>query len=289
MPTLTTNYSLNKPLVADAIDEDLWGGYLNDNFDSLDSLIKDVDDVTYYVTAAKSANYTVLTSDRNKVLLVDATAGNITITLPASAAATSGYEVTIKKIDSSTNTVTIDGDASETIDGSSTYVLRNQYDVAVLIADATNWSIKSKIEPAALGSGVKAYQSSATSTLSVASWVVIGMDAEDYDDNTYHDTSSNNSRLTFNFTGRVHITGQIVIPNTNNGIFGVKIRKNGSADVAVHTVSLSSASQPTLQVSGDFSVTSGDYFELYAYNGSAPSVNSSAGIGNTFISAFRTK
>ena len=289
MPTLTTNYSFNKPLVADAIDEDLWGGYLNDNFDSLDTLVKSVDDVTYYVTAAKSANYTVLTSDRNKVLLVDATAGNITITLPSSASAASGFEITVKKIDSSTNTVTIDGDASETIDGSTTYVMRNQYDDAVLVADATNWHIKAKIEPAALGSGVKAYQNSTTSTLSVASWVALGMDAEDYDDNSYHDTSSNNSRLTFNFTGRVHITGQVVIPNTNNGVFGVKLRKNGSTDVAVHTVSLSSASQPTLQVTGDFSVTSGDYFELYAYNGSAPSVNSTTGIGNTFISAFRTK
>lgn len=36
MPTLTTNYSLNKPLVNNAVDEDLWGGQLNTNMDTLD-------------------------------------------------------------------------------------------------------------------------------------------------------------------------------------------------------------------------------------------------------------
>lgn len=37
MPTQTTHYSLNKPLVADAVDENLWGGYLNDDFDIIDT------------------------------------------------------------------------------------------------------------------------------------------------------------------------------------------------------------------------------------------------------------
>ena len=36
MPTTTTNFSLNKPLVNDAVDEDLWGGQLNTNMDSID-------------------------------------------------------------------------------------------------------------------------------------------------------------------------------------------------------------------------------------------------------------
>lgn len=37
MPTNTTNLSLNKPLVNDPTDADLWGGYLNSNADILDS------------------------------------------------------------------------------------------------------------------------------------------------------------------------------------------------------------------------------------------------------------
>ncbi len=39
MPTVTPNYGFNKPLVNNAIDADLWGGQLNTNFDSLDSLL----------------------------------------------------------------------------------------------------------------------------------------------------------------------------------------------------------------------------------------------------------
>lgn len=39
MPNQTTNFSFNKPLVNDAVDEDLWGGQLNDNWDSIDTLL----------------------------------------------------------------------------------------------------------------------------------------------------------------------------------------------------------------------------------------------------------
>jgi microcystin-dependent protein len=44
MPTLTTNYSLNKPLINNATDEDLWGGQLNDNMDTIDEELKAVSD-----------------------------------------------------------------------------------------------------------------------------------------------------------------------------------------------------------------------------------------------------
>jgi len=39
MPSLTPNYDFYLPLVNDPTDEDLWGGYLNDNFSSLDTII----------------------------------------------------------------------------------------------------------------------------------------------------------------------------------------------------------------------------------------------------------
>lgn len=39
MPNLTTNFSFNKPLVNDPIDEDLWGGQLNANWDSVDTIL----------------------------------------------------------------------------------------------------------------------------------------------------------------------------------------------------------------------------------------------------------
>lgn len=39
MPNLTSNFSFNKPLVNDPIDEDLWGGQLNSNWDSIDTIL----------------------------------------------------------------------------------------------------------------------------------------------------------------------------------------------------------------------------------------------------------
>lgn len=39
MPTYTTNYNIPKPLVNDPQDEDLWGDYLNDGMDIIDSTL----------------------------------------------------------------------------------------------------------------------------------------------------------------------------------------------------------------------------------------------------------
>lgn len=291
MPTTTTNYGWTKPNVNDPTDQDLWGGYLNANLDAQDTTVKSISDkanLTSTAISTKTANYTVLASDQCKVIAVDATSGNITITLLPAATATSGFKIGIKKTDSSSNTVTIDGNASETIDGALTFVLSNQYENVYIISNGTNWYVEDTLTQSIVGTGVKAYQSTGTS-LTAGSFVVVGFDAEDYDDGTYHDNVTNNSRLTVNFTGRISITGQVTIPNINNGIYALKIRKNGSTDIALNQSSFGAGTNTTLQVSGDFSVTSGDYFELLVYNGPAPTVTSSTGIGVTFFSFFRLK
>lgn len=72
------------------------------------------------------------------VILVDATSGAVTLTLPPAAAA---QEMGIKKIDVSGNAVTVDGDSAETIDGSTTVVLPSQYDAIRIASDGTTWWI----------------------------------------------------------------------------------------------------------------------------------------------------
>ena len=47
MPTTTTNYSWNKPTVGG--DEDAWGGYLNGNWDSVDTLLGGVTNAQFSV------------------------------------------------------------------------------------------------------------------------------------------------------------------------------------------------------------------------------------------------
>jgi hypothetical protein len=87
---------------------------------------------------SKGADYTLTASDRTVV--VDASGAARTMTLPA-AASHAGRIYTIKKTDSSANTVTIDGNASETIDGATTKVLTAQFEVVTIQCDGANWHI----------------------------------------------------------------------------------------------------------------------------------------------------
>ncbi len=89
-------------------------------------------------TAAKTANYTATTSDY--YIACDASGGSFTITLPAVSGNT-GLQYHIKKKDSSGNTVTIDGNASETIDGATTKVINTQYETVGLICTGSEWDI----------------------------------------------------------------------------------------------------------------------------------------------------
>jgi len=70
------------------------------------------------------------------VILVDATGGNRTMTLPA-VAGLSGRMYTIKKIDNSNNEVIVDGNGAETIDGDVTAVLTIPFSSVTVVADET--------------------------------------------------------------------------------------------------------------------------------------------------------
>lgn len=89
-----------------------------------------------------SANTTVNLND--SVINVDATGGNRTVTL-LPAAQTIGLVYRIYKIDSSTNTVTIDGDGTEEINGSETIIIEKQYRNISVTSDGTNYIIVGQI------------------------------------------------------------------------------------------------------------------------------------------------
>ena len=87
---------------------------------------------------SETANYTVTTSDRT--ILADSTAGAITITLP-SAVGISGFIITVKKIDATTNNVVITTSASQTIDGGLTQTLNAQYGGITMQSNGSNWYV----------------------------------------------------------------------------------------------------------------------------------------------------
>lgn len=86
-----------------------------------------------------SGDYTITLGDATKLLAVDASGGPVTITLLPAATATDGYEITVKKVDNSANTVTIDGNGAETIDEAAALVLTTQQQGVTLRSDAANW------------------------------------------------------------------------------------------------------------------------------------------------------
>ena len=80
--------------------------------------------------STKTANYTITTADGT--IIVNAASGPVTITLPSAASATE-YHFTVKKVDTSSNTVTIAG----TIDGTTNYVLYSQYEAVRVQSDGS--------------------------------------------------------------------------------------------------------------------------------------------------------
>lgn len=80
------------------------------------------------------------TAATGELVSYNATGGNSTVNLPA-ASGNSGKAIVVKKTDSSANTVTVDGNASETIDGANTFVLNAQWDSLHIVCDGSNWLI----------------------------------------------------------------------------------------------------------------------------------------------------
>jgi len=96
-----------------------------------------IDNSIAFAARAITQNHTVTTGDHT--IFANATSTNITVTLPT-AANIMGRQYAIKRVDSSGNSVTIDPDGSETIEGASTMTLDVGRSV-VIQSDNNNWWI----------------------------------------------------------------------------------------------------------------------------------------------------
>jgi hypothetical protein len=84
------------------------------------------------------ADYTIKATDF--VLLVDATAAPVTVTLPT-AVGIEGRTYEVKRVSSNANTVTLVGDGSETIDESTEQIYTLPYVSLTVYSDGGNWWI----------------------------------------------------------------------------------------------------------------------------------------------------
>ena len=87
---------------------------------------------------SKTSNYTAVITD--DLILYDATSSLGTVTLYTNSG-NGGKVLSIKKTDSGTNTVTVDGNASETIDGAATKEIQFQNSTMTIMSNGTNWYI----------------------------------------------------------------------------------------------------------------------------------------------------
>lgn len=112
-----------------AIEDGLLGSWLS-------SQIASQITVALPYVASPSTTYTVASSNgATQVLLC---AGTFTVDLYA-VSSKSGYVVTVKNL--STGTITVDGNAAETIDGATTKTIPVQYAALTLLCDGSAWNI----------------------------------------------------------------------------------------------------------------------------------------------------
>ena len=90
--------------------------------------------------ASPSTDYTISTTSGSEEIYILTPSADINVNLPAASTAGSGYKYQIKNM-ASANSLTIDPNSTETIDGSSTYVISNQYESITIVTDGSNWFI----------------------------------------------------------------------------------------------------------------------------------------------------
>ncbi len=148
-PISRSNFSANSVLTSTDLNSQLNTVY--DRVNDLDGVFLKDDTVTAAKLVdgisiprsivSKTTTYTITSSD--DIVTCDASGGAFTVTLPA-AASNTGLVLLIKKTDNGTNAVTVDGNGSETIDGSTTIALPGLNNFIEVVSDGTNWVISAK-------------------------------------------------------------------------------------------------------------------------------------------------
>jgi hypothetical protein len=179
---------------------------------------------------SKTTTYTALTTD--DTILVDTSGGAWTLTLyPASGNA--GRRLRVKKTTSDTASLTIDGNASETIDGVTTLIIDVQYESATLLCDGSNWFIEDHIIPF-IGARVKTSGTTASSTSTPIDYA-----SEDFDTHsawavtaTGYQTTSGNTDVQI-YKGGVSETcvGNWDTTRTSSGATVISLAKSDTIDI----------------------------------------------------------
>lgn len=226
---------------------------------------------------SKTTTYTALTTD--DTILADTSGGAWTLTLYA-ASGNGGRRLRVVKTTSDTTALTIDGNAAETINGSTTYTINIQYQEVTLLCDGTNWNIESEYVPVVAADGYRG----STQSINNASVTKINIDTEGEGDTHNSLDLTTDYDFTAPVTGWYHITGQIHWASNGTGTRLTLIYKNGGE--------LFRCSNPSTV--DDFShavktvkLNAGDTIEMRGYQTSGGALNAQSGQGRTYLNIIR--
>lgn len=121
--TITANYSWVKP--EPGASNSTWGVKLNADLDSIDGIVKGLDDKVNAPYVVKTGNYTALVADNRKFIQFT---GAFTLSLPAVSGVDEKYWLIVSAFGGD---VTIDPNGAEEIDDAATFVVQNGKSVVV--------------------------------------------------------------------------------------------------------------------------------------------------------------
>lgn len=161
----------------------------------------------------------------------------------------------------------------------------------VLTADSTaSTGLKWASAPTGAFSGCVAYKSSAGQSLANDTVTLITFDAEEFDTDSYHSTSTNTGRMTIpsGKDGKYLLIAGLRFTANATGSRSVQIYKNGASVAAPTRVMTVSESGSSTWINGSaiLSAVAGDYFEVYGYQKSGGTLDVDASQISTRFSIY---
>ena len=225
------------------------------------NIVTDITDSTEMGVVTITEDYTAA---GYTTILVNNSAADATVTLPAASAASERI-YNIKKINSSAAyKVIIDGNGSETIDGSTTYNLYLQYESVKIQSDASNCHILEKNLVPFLAKITR----DASQSISHDTITVVNYDSSTFDNGSIADTSSN-YRVTIKRAGKYQIAVYNSLTTYEQRYLASGVKLNGSTVQKYHfDYSSSSVGRPMSTLIITLDLSSGDYIEGLVYHNS---------------------
>jgi len=239
---------------------------------------QDIRDIATDITDSTEMGVVTITEDYTAAgyttILVNNSAADATVTLPTASSASERI-YNIKKIHSSASyKVIIDGDGSETIDGSTTYNLYLQYESVKIQSDGSNWHILEKNLTPFLAKITR----DAAQTISHDTITVVSYDNAVFDNGSISDTSSN-YRVTIKRAGKYEITVYNSLTNYEQKYLASGAKLNGSTVQKYHfDYSSSSVGRPMSTLNITLDLSSGDYIEGLVYHNSGVTKSTSTSL-----------